>query len=154
VKLVITGHDEIFGPWLMDRVKGHWFASVNGHTIGLWDDRQHKPVAAVYYEACNGASVLLHCAGDSKSWLNREFLWYVFHYAFEELKVNKILSPVESANTDSCKFIQHIGFSLEATLEDASPKGDLLIFSMKREDCKWLSLKEKYRGQTQSTSTS
>lgn len=94
---------------------------------------------------------MLHCAGEGRKWLNRNFLWYVFHYAFVELEVNKILSPVESDNSDSRRFIEHIGFSLEATLQDASPKGDLLIYSMKRVDCKWLNLKDKYLGQTKSS---
>jgi hypothetical protein len=136
----------------MERMDGSWVVG-RGHTVGLFDDVKKEPVAGCFYEGWNGASILLHCAGEGKTWLNREFLWYVFHYPFEELKVKKILSPVESTNTECRKFIEHIGFSLEATLEDASPKGNLLIYSMKREDCKWLSLKGKYRGQAQSTSS-
>lgn len=149
MKVVVTGYDGVFGPWLMDKVQGHWILG-KGVTIGLYDTVLDAPIAAVYYEGCNGASIMLHCAGEGRTWLNREFLWYVFHYAFEELKVNKIISPVESDNSDSCRFIQHIGFSLEATLKDASPKGDLLIYSLARSDCKWLNLKDNYRGQAKS----
>jgi hypothetical protein len=150
MKVVVTGYDSIFGPWLMDKVQGHWILG-KGHTIGLYDTVLDRPIAAVYYEGCNGASIMLHCAGEGRTWLNREFLWYVFHYAFVELEVNKIISPVESDNSDSRRFIEHIGFSLEATLKDASPKGDLLIYSLAKSDCKWLDLRNKYRGQTQST---
>jgi len=150
VKVVVTGRDEIFGPWLSAKTQGHWMLG-KGHTIGLYDTELDAPVAAVYYEGCNGASIMLHCAGEGKTWLNREFLWYTFHYPFVELEVNKILSPVESDNLNSRKFIEHIGFSLEATLKDASPKGDLLIYSLNRSDCKWLSLKDKYRGQAKGT---
>jgi len=150
VKWVFSGKDTVFGPWIMEKLEGHFMLG-KGHTIGLWDDVLDRPVAAVYYEGCNGASIMLHCAGEGKTWLNREFLWYVFHYPFVELEVNKILSPVESDNSDSRRFIENIGFSLEATLQDASPKGDLLIYSLARSDCKWLGLKDKYRGQTQST---
>ena len=150
MKLVVTGKDHIFGPWISSKTQGHWMLG-KGHTIGLYDTVLDQPIAAVYYEGCNGASIMLHCAGEGKTWLNREFLWYVFHYPFIELEVNKILSPVESDNLDSRRFIEHIGFSPEATLKDASPKGDLLIYSLARSDCKWLSLKDKYRGQARGT---
>lgn len=150
MRVVVTGRDDLFGPWLMEKLEGHWWAG-KGYTIGLWDIELDRPVASVYYESCNGASIMLHCAGEGKAWLNREFLWYVFHYAFVENEVRKILSPIESDNTDSRRFIEHIGFSLEATLQDASPKGNLLIYSLRREDCKWLGLKDKYRGQTQNS---
>ena len=145
VKFVVTGQNSVFGPWMAERLQGHLIIG-SGHTIGLYDSVLDRPIASVYYEGCNGASILLHCVGEGKSWLNREFLWYVFHYAFEEVGVNKILSPVESDNTDSRRFIEHIGFSPEATLKDASPKGDLIIYSMSRADCKWLNLKGQYRG--------
>lgn len=149
MKQVVTGHDGLFGPWLMGQLDGEWFDG-RGSTIGLFD-QQTGIVGAVLFESSNGASCLLHCAGVGKQWLNREFLWYVFHYPFEELGVRKILSPVESDNLASRRFIENIGFTLEATLKDAAPKGDLLIYSMSREACKWLSLRGKYRGKTQST---
>ena len=152
MKQVITGEDEVFGPWMMGKLGRPWVAG-HGHTIGLWDIELDRPVASVYYESWNGASILLHCVGEGKKWLNREFLWFVFHYAFVDLEVRKILSPVESDNTDSKRFIQSIGFSLEATLQDASPKGNLLIYSMRSSACKWLDLRDRYRGQTQSTSS-
>jgi hypothetical protein len=53
---------------------------------------------------------------------------------------------------DLCRFIEHIGFILEATLKDCAPKGDLLIYTMAKDQCKWLNLKGKICGQTQSAS--
>ena len=127
-----------------------WFAG-RGSIIGLWDDAK-GPIAACLYEGSNGASIMMHCAGVGKSWLNREFLWFSFYYPFEQLKLKKILCPVEPDNLESQKFLKHLGFQLEATLKDAAPKGDLLIYTMSREQCKWLSLKETYRGQTKRSS--
>ena len=85
--------------------------------------------------------------------MNREFLWYCFYYPFEQLQVKKILGLVESDNAEARKLDEHLGFTLEATLKDAAPKGDLLIYSMTRDQCKWLSLTERYRGKTQGTGT-
>lgn len=151
VKRIITGHEDIFGPWLMDRVGGQWIPG-RGSVIGLWEDGV-GPVAACLYESCNGASVLGHLSGVGKKWMNREYLWFCFYYPFEQLKVNKILGLVESTNLEARRLDEHLGFHLEATLKDAAPKGDLLIYSMTRDQCKWLSLTERYCGQAQSTSS-
>lgn len=149
MKVVVTGADGLFGPWFAQMVDTVWVPG-KGQIIGLLDNGR-GPIAACYYESFNGASVMMHCAGEGKDWLNREFLWYSFHYPFAELGVEVILSPVESTNLTCRKFIEHLGFSLEATLKNAAPKGDILIYSLNRVDCKWLNLKGRYRGQAQST---
>lgn len=150
MKRVLVGHDEVFGPWLMDKVQGSWLPG-RGSTIGLWEDGT-GPVAACLYESCNGASVLGHLAGIGGKWMTREFLWFCFYYPFEQLKVNKILGLVESDNWEARQLDEHLGFHLEATLENAAPKGDLLIYSMTREQCRWLKLGDSYRGQAKGAS--
>ena len=136
---------------MMHILKGSWHSG-KGSIIGLWDSETCEPLAAALFEAANGASIMLHMAAIGKRWLNREYLWFVFYYPFIQLSLTKIISPVESDNTDCCRFIEHIGFTLEATLKDAAPNGDLLIYTMTKDQCKWLSLKESYRGQTQGSS--
>lgn len=148
VKRVITGQDHIFGPWLAEQTDGGYLPG-KGHVIGLWEDGV-GPIAACFYESYNGASVLGHLAGIGKKWMNREFLWYCFYYPFEQLKVTKILGIVESTNLAARRLDEHLGFTLEATLKDAAPKGDLLIYSMTRDQCRWLTLKDKTNGKTQS----
>ena len=148
MKRVLTGRDELFGPWIMSRIDGDWVAG-KGYTIGLWEDGV-GPIAGCLYEGCNGASVMLHTAAIGKRWMNREYLWFVFYYPFIQLGVNKIISPVESTNKACIKFTKHIGYTLEATLKCAAPKGDLLIFTMTKDQCKWLNLREQYRGEAQS----
>ena len=149
MKRILTGHEEIFGPWMSARLGTTWLPG-RGSIIGLWEDGV-GPVAGCLYESCNGASIIGHLTGVGKKWMNREYLWYCFHYPFEELKVTKILGIVESDNLDARRLDEHLGFTLEATLKDAAPKGDLLVYSMTKDQCKWLSLKGQYRGKTQSS---
>ena len=151
MKRVIVGQEELFGPWISKRLGMQWFPG-RGSIIGLWQDGV-GPIAACLFEGCNGASIMLHCVGEGRIWLNREFLWFTFYYPFEQLKLEKIICPVESTNYDSRNFIENIGFVLEATLKKAAPKGDLLIYTLEKDQCKWLSLRTKYRGQTFSTSS-
>lgn len=150
MKHVLTGCDEVFGPWIANKLGFEWFAG-RGSTIGLMDDKK-GPIAACLFEGCNGASVMVHIASEGKNWVNREFLWFVSYYPFEQLKVRKVLAPVESTNTASIRWTEHFGFSLEATLKDAAPKGDLLIYTLERSACKWLTLKDRKNEQAQSTS--
>lgn len=146
MKLILDHHPELFGDWMMNILDGGKWLPGRGVIIGLWDNR---PLAACLYEAYNGASIMLHIATDgSRQWMNREYLWFVFFYAFEQQKACKILAPVESSNSRCLKFIEHIGFVLEATLKDAAPDGDLLIYTMRKDQCKWLTLRNSYRGQT------
>ena len=152
MKRILTGHDEVFGPWIMAQTGGHWLPGM-GSTIGLWDD-EVGPIAAALYCNCNGASVAVHLAGVGKKWMNREYLWYCFHYPFEELKVNKLLGLVESTNAEAIRLNLHFGYTIEATLKDAAPKGDLLVMTMTKDQCKWLTLKDRYRGQTLSAASS
>ena len=149
MKRILTGHNEIFGPWIMEQIHGEWFLG-KGETIGLWEDGV-GPIACALYEGCNGASVSVHLAGTGKKWMNREYLWYCFHYPFEQLRVNKLIGVVEADNREAIRLNLHFGYTIEATLKDAAPKGDLLIFTMMKDQCKWLSLKDKYRGKTQSS---
>ena len=149
MKRIILGQDDLFGPWLMKMVEGEWIPD-KGIVIGLWEDGI-GPVAGCFYESYNGASVIGHLGGIGRKWMNREYLWYCFHYPFEELKVNKIVGLVEAANLEARKLNEHMGFVLEATLKDAAPKGDLLIYTMTKDQCKWLHLKDRYLGKTQST---
>jgi len=148
VKHVVTGQDHIFGPWMAERTGGEWVVG-RGRTVGLLHEIK-GPIAACLYADCNGASVMMHCAGDGKDWLNREFLWYSFYYPFVQLGVSKIIAPVESTNLPCIKFIEHLGFSLEATLKDSCPQGNLLLYTLEKKNCKWLSLKEKQSVEAQS----
>lgn len=150
MKRVLVRHENLFGPWMMQRLNGSWFPG-KGSIIGLWDDGK-GPIAGCLFEGSNQASIMLHIATDgSKKWMNREYLWYVFYYPFIQLGVRKIISPVESSNTQCAAFVEHIGFSLEATLKGCAPDGDLLIYTIGKDQCRWLNLKETYRGQTPSS---
>jgi RimJ/RimL family protein N-acetyltransferase len=149
LRSIVTRADHIVGPWIAEHTGGQWHTG-QGSTIAIVENG--KILGATLYQNFNGASIMMHCAGLGRSWLTREFLWFAFYYPFEQLAATKIISPVESNNVDSIRFIKHIGFTLEATLVDASPHGDLHLFTMTKDQCKWLNLKDrKPRVQTQST---
>ena len=128
------------GPHVVDWVAkrtgehGNYGAAVG---IGLHD--HGKLVAGVVFNEFNGANMCMHVASDeSKRWMNRELLWFVFHYAFEQAKVKRLTGIVAESNKAAIEFDKHIGFSEEARLKDAHPDGDLIVMVMHRSDCRWL----------------
>lgn len=47
-------------------------------------------------------------------------------------------APVAASNMRSRKFVEHLGFTLEATLTDACTDGDLILYRMIKNKCRWL----------------
>lgn len=96
-------------------------------------------VAGVAYAEWNGPNVVCHIASDgSRRWATRTYLWTIFDYPFNQLKVKRITVCVGEGNSASRRFVGHLGFTLEATLDSAHPSGNLLVYRMWRQDCRFL----------------
>lgn len=148
MKTIVTGQDERVGRWVCERTHGT-YSSADSVAIGL--EENGELIAGVLYDHWNGKSLAMHVAGEGK-WLNREFLWYSFHYAFEQCGASKVLGFVSSANTDALRFDRHLGFKHEATIKDACPNGDIAILGLAKADCRWLKLRNRYGRQIRSPS--
>lgn len=100
-------------------------------------------IAGVAYAEWNGPNVVCHIASDgTRKWLSRAYLWAIFDYPFRVLECNRITVCVGEGNKDSRRFVEHLGFKLEATLQDAHPSGNLLVYKMSKGECRFL--REKY----------
>lgn len=99
-------------------------------------------IAGVAYCEWNGVNVVCHIASDgSRRWMTRDFLWTIFDYPFNQLKAKRITVCVGEGNSASRRFVEHLGFGLEAQLQGAHPTGDLLIYVMRKPHCRWLALR-------------
>lgn len=105
-------------------------------SLGLEENGQL--IAGVVFDYYNGASICMHIAAVGKRWMVREYLWYSFHYPFNELKVKRITGLVGAKNMEARRFDEHLGFKLETVLKDAHPDGDLLVYRMFKEDCRFI----------------
>jgi RimJ/RimL family protein N-acetyltransferase len=135
VPQVILNTSRVF-DFVQHRVPLNATAGMQG--IGL--ERDGDLVAGVIYEGHNGHNIWMHVAAEpGKRWLNRAFLHTCFAYPFEQLKLSRVSGYVEAKNTDARRFDEHLGFKHEATLHGAaSDGGDVLIYAMRREDCKYV----------------
>lgn len=141
MKTIITGQNERVGRWVCERTGGT-YSGADSVAIGL--EEQGELIAGVLYDHWNGKSIAMHVAGVESRWMTREFLWYCFHYAFNELRAAKVLGLVSSSNAEALSFDERLGFQTAAVIEDACKDGDLVILTMTRDQCKWLALGERY----------
>ena len=112
--------------------------------IGIQNENQ-EIIAGVVYNEFNGVNINAHIAGMGKNWLTREFLFAIFDYPFNKCGVKRISAFIEDENTKAIEFDKHLGFEYETRLKDAYINGDILVYVMRRENCRWLKIKrDKY----------
>lgn len=122
--------------WVAPRTGGSYYAG-SGQGIGI--EKNGELVAGVLYENYSGNSVVAHIAAlPGKRWMTREFLRLIVRYPFDQLKVKKIVAPVDSTNAAALAFNGKLGFVTEAVLKDAGRSGDLHLMTMTRQQCRFL----------------
>lgn len=134
---MIVTDKTIVGPWVAKKI----FGKFNPHaseTIGL--QRRGDMVAGVIYEGWNGRSCVCHIAIEGL--MTPAYLAAIFHYPFVYGGLEKIIAPVSEGNEESVRFVKKLGFRKEAQLLDAHPDGSILLFTMSKDQCKFI--KERY----------
>lgn len=110
-----------------------------GTDIGIGWMKDGKLVAGVAYANWNGVNFECHIASDkSRRWLTRKYLHTIFDYPFNQAGAKRITVCVGEGNKDSRRFVEHLGFELEAPLKEAHITGDLLVYRMFRRRCPWI----------------
>lgn len=134
---IITNQKEAIGQWVGDKIGNRepWHLY---QAIGLL--RDGKIVGGVVIDnLIPGARCSIHCAGEGRHWLNREFMWVVFDYVFRQLGCNAVVNIVDGSNADSIRFTGHLGFSVVHRIKGGGKGGsDGVVFEMQKTDCKWL----------------
>lgn len=123
------------GQWVMKRAEGYFRDGVDYAFTSHRDDQILGGFALVGY---TGGSLTVHMAGDDPHWCSRELLWLVFHYAFVQLRVRKLLAPVRSDNWKAIELNLRAGWQVEAVLRDVFPDAHMLVLSMTKAGCPWL----------------
>lgn len=106
-------------------------------SIGL--ERDGEIVAGIVYCDFSGSNIFLHVASKpGVNWISRGLLKLVFGWPFKGLGVKRITGLVPEHNARAVKLDEHLGFKREARLEDIFPEGALLVFRMRREECRFI----------------
>jgi hypothetical protein len=117
------------------------------HCIARYD-RNDMLMGGVLYTDFLGGSVQLHAAGFQRNWGNKQLLFLMFHYPFEQLGVKKIIGLVPEWNIRSRNATLNLGYRIEYKVDDVFnrpglPNG-MYIMSMLKADCRFLKMKLPY----------
>lgn len=93
------------------------------------------PTAGVIYDGYNEKSISAHIWVQKGAMINKEWCVAIFDYPFNRLQVGKIIGQVASGNVAARRLDEHFGFVVEAVIKDYSNDGDLMLYSMTKEQC-------------------
>lgn len=130
------------GQWVADRAAGGVFSPELQTAIA--DQRKGRILAGLIFENWNMRSIVVHLAAEGR--LTRNLLWFASYYAFVQLGVYKMIAPVNDDNHRMTGMLRKMGFREECRISEAQPNGDVLIFTLTRQNCRFL--EERYRGKT------
>ena len=144
---MITIDSSVLVPWICER--GSALPVVGATSIGWM--RDDEIVAGVMYERYTGQSIEASIVVEGGASITRPFLWAMFDYPFNQLNVSKILAYCNSTNAKSIRLLTKLGFYPQALIEDVYEDGDLVIYTMTKQQCEWL---EKLHEKGESTQSS
>ena len=141
---LITNHSA--GHWTAEQTKGKYFEA-NSQSIGLKQNGEF--VAGVIYENWNRRTITCHIAISGR--LTPRYLAVIFDYPFNVCDVKKIIVPVDATNSKSVNLVEKMGFTEEARIKDGMADGDMILYTLAKNDCKYLG--ERYEKRTSRTAS-
>lgn len=101
-------------------------------------------LGGVIYTNFTGRSVQMHMAGFEPGWPTPKFMWCIYSFPFDQLKVERVIGTVPSTNRRALKIDYQMGFQYVTKVPDVVPGGDMIVLSMSRAECKYLKLGWRY----------
>lgn len=131
----ILVNDPRVEPFVREKAKTGVFT--NYSSIGL--ERDGEVIAGCVYNLFNGVSCHVSIAAKCGSrWCSRGIIRVMMGYALVGMNLKRITATVAESNKVSCKFVEKLGFVLEAKLIDSEPDGALCVYRMLKSECRWL----------------
>ena len=107
--------------------------------IGL--EKDGYMIACSAFDSYNGASIFHHICISKGFYIPRKFWWFMSYYCFIQLGVECMIGITPSTNKDAIKLSKHYGYIEQYRLKNACIGGDLVIQTIKKDECKWLKIK-------------
>jgi hypothetical protein len=134
--MITTAHQEFLVKWLCERIG--YVPTPHMKCIASVNEDNTVLKGVVGFDGYNGASVIVHMAGDHPQWIDKRLIYATFDYIFNTLQCNQLLAMVPSGNDRALEINKRFGLEVVVELEGAHPDGSLFVLRMKRENCKWL----------------
>lgn len=129
---MVVIHEDI-AKWVMNGIPdAKWVEGMKA----IGDVKDGELIAGVAFEYQNNNAMWGHqyiTKPPCKAfWIN------VADYIFNQCNCKRFSAFVEVQNEKAIRLNKHIGFVVEATLKDAGNKGDLLVMTLWKDNCKIL----------------
>jgi hypothetical protein len=108
-------------------------------------DQAGELLGGVIYTNNTGRTVQMHMAAGAPRWPTPQFMWAIYDFPFNYLKVERVIGTVPSTNKRALKIDYKMGFKHVVTIPGIVRGGDMEILSMSREECKYLALGWRYQ---------
>lgn len=100
--------------------------------------RNDRLMGVVLFTSFREQSIEAHVCGKP-GWVTRGDLAEMFRYPFEHLGVLRVWSVIARKNKPARTFIERLGFSVKAVLDDEfGPGKDGIMYALRRKECQWL----------------
>jgi len=134
LRTVTTENQQELKEWITKELNGQ--IQDNMWCIGLKINGEIRSV--VSYTAFKGKSCNMSIASKGSNWMTKDYLWAMFDYPFNVLKLKVIIGTIWSKNVPSLRLSRKLGFKEIATIADAHENGDLVLMELRQENCKAL----------------
>lgn len=129
------------GEWIHQNGGGFAFP---GSYTAIGQVHHGELVGGITWSHHNGKQCLCNIALKPSDANPRALIRAGIFYSFGQLGLRRLTFMVSSANLPSQRFVRKLGAILEATLREADPSGDMLIFALFPENCKiWSRIRER-----------
>ncbi len=137
---MIVFNSEEFGE-LIARAAGASYR--HHHDVSIARIAHGDLLGGVVFSNYTRYSIQIHSSGFQPNWVNRDLLWCVFNYPFNQLAVRCLIGQVAAHNKPALKFNLNLGFKEVARIPDVygGPLGKgiaCVVMQMYREDCRFL----------------
>ena len=128
----MISRDKSIGLWVAEKTKSDF----NPLSESIGQVSRETIIAGVSFENWNKASIMASIAVEGI--ITPLYLAAIFHYPFIYLNAKKIICKIAESNLNSINLCKKMGFRKEAQLLDAHPDGSLLIYTMTKEQCRFI----------------
>ena len=132
--ILVFNQNERVAEYLAKKKAGNNYTDFQ--SIGF--EKDGELVGGVIYDSYESGYRCAFAGAGEVGWLTRKTLGYMFDYPFNQLKVKVMIASTFSSNKAALRVLNGMGFKEKARIPDCSVEGDLIIFTIYREDCTYL----------------
>lgn len=107
--------------------------------IGL--EKDGELIAVTGYNYFNGKSCHVHFSIKQGAYPTKDYVWFVHYYPFVQLGLDVMIAYMAESNHKILRLAKHLGYEEKARLKAVHEDGDVLIFTMTKENCRFLGYK-------------